>query len=474
MNRVLIVLALRKNNHYRMLSLENVLKSDKAPIVNIAAAEIPDYHGDHGNNRNVKCDAPGIGDIMKYIDKAIQAEGYEHEQLNHYFADLHIHIGSAGGKAVKITASRRLDLRTVIFEDAPRKGLDIAGIVDAGSTLVAAEIENMLAAGELIELEQGGLLACNGVLLIPACEIESREGAHLISYLPNLKSIKKWQKYLRTRVHNLQLSTQKADASFLDIMNLSRDLGGIFCPAHAFTPHKGIYGMWTDKLVNKIGTEAERIQALEIGLSADSKMADRLQETENFTLLSNSDAHSSANIGREYNLMQIKAKNFEEIKWCVEKKKGRRVLANYGLHPRLGKYHRTSCPLCGRISDEEPPPVLECAGCGNTKIIMGVYDRITAIQDYNQDRHPAGRPPYYYRIPLKDLPGIGPMTYNVLLQTFPNEIEVMERIPLEDIIRIAGKKAGAAIQYMRSGKLSISPGGGGKYGKVRINNNANQ
>lgn len=49
------------------------------------------------------------------------------------YGDLHVHIGRAGGKPVKITASRALDLRTILFEDAPRKGLDIIGIVDAGS-----------------------------------------------------------------------------------------------------------------------------------------------------------------------------------------------------------------------------------------------------------------------------------------------------------------------------------------------------
>lgn len=386
------------------------------------------------------------------------------------YADLHIHIGSAGGKAVKITASRRLDLNTVIFEDAPRKGLDIVGVVDAGSTLVAAEIEKMLLSEELQELDQGGLLARNGVLMIPACEIESREGVHLISYFPNLESIKKWQKYFRTRVSNLQLSTQKADAGFLDILSLSQDLGGIFCPAHAFTPHKGIYGIWTDKLAHKIGSAVSRVHALEIGLSADTEMVDRLQETADFTCLSNSDAHSSGNVGREYNLLQIKAKNFEEIRCCIERNRGRRLQANYGLHPRLGKYHRTSCPLCGNISENEPP-VFSCPDCGNSKIIMGVYDRITAIQDYSQAHHPPGRPPYHYRIPLKDLPGIGPKSYSVLLQNFPNEIEIIENAPLEDIIRIAGKKTGLAIQSLRSGELDISPGGGGKYGKVRINNN---
>lgn len=405
---------------------------------------------------------------MKSVESINAEPGDDGETLRNYFADLHIHIGSACNKAVKITASRRMDLRTIIFDDAPRKGLDIVGVVDAGSTLVAFEIEEMLSAGELAEVENGGFMAPNGVLLIAACEVESREGVHLISYLPNLESIKKWQKYLRPRVHNMQLSTQRVAASFQDILKLSLDLEGIFCPAHAFTPHKGIYGLWTDKLVSKIGNDIHDIQALEIGLSADTDLADRLQETSSFTYLSNSDAHSSPNIGREFNLLRIQAKSFQELRLCLQNKDGRRVLANYGLHPRLGKYHRTSCPQCGKISENEPP-VTSCAVCGNSKIIMGVYDRIVAIQDYDSARHPPGRPPYYYRIPLKDLPGIGPRTYNNLLQAFHNEIELMERTPIEEIMGVAGKKAAAAINDMRLGRLIIAPGGGGKYGKVRKN-----
>ena len=381
------------------------------------------------------------------------------------YADLHIHIGSARGRAVKITASRSLQLRSIIYQDAPLKGLDIVGIVDAGSMLVSAELEEMLHAGDLAELDKGGFLARNGVLLIAGCEVESREGVHLISYLPGLAAIKSWQQFLKTRVHNMQLSTQRVNASIMDIVKITEDLKGIFCLAHAFTPHKGVYGMWTDKLARQIGADINHIKVLELGLSSDTDMADTLTETRHFTYVSNSDAHSSPNIGREFNRLEMANKDFQELRLCLENKDGRRVVANYGLHPRLGKYHRSFCPLCDKISEEDPP-VTSCSFCGNPKIVMGVYDRIVAIRDYDNCHHPEGRPPYFYRIPIKDLPGIGPVTYNKLRQAFGNEIEVMETVPIEDISRITGEKTAAVINDMRLGRLSISPGGGGKYGKV--------
>ena len=127
--------------------------------------------------------------------------------MKYYYADLHIHIGCAQGKAVKITASRHLTLRKVLFEDAPRKGLDIVGMVDAGSPLVSAEIKSLLAEGAIKEQPGGGFLAANGVMLVTGCEIETREGIHIIIYLPDLGSVAKLQQYLITRVSNLNLST---------------------------------------------------------------------------------------------------------------------------------------------------------------------------------------------------------------------------------------------------------------------------
>ncbi|MDD4802684.1 MAG: endonuclease Q family protein [Syntrophomonas sp.] len=390
---------------------------------------------------------------------------HETAALTDYFADLHIHIGSAQGKAVKITASRQLQLRTVICNDAPRKGLDIVGVVDSGSVLVSAEIEEMLAEGDLVELEEGGFIARNGVLLITACEVESREGVHLIVYLPYLKSIKEWQVNIRSKVHNMKLSTQKINASIQDIIDLSQHLQGIFCLAHAFTPHKGVYGMWTDKLADKLGEYKAKIKVLELGLSSDTDMADMLSETRDITFLSNSDAHSSPNVGREYNLVRMAAKNFHELKLCLTGQDGRGVMGNYGMHPRMGKYHRTFCPACDKII-ADTPPVKICPWCGNFRTVMGVLDRIVEIRDYEFPRHPGSRPPYYYRIPLKDLPGIGPMTYNRLMAAFPNELELTERISVNDISQAAGLKIAALINDLRLGRLSISPGGGGKYGKV--------
>ncbi|NLB52800.1 MAG: hypothetical protein GX808_07655 [Syntrophomonadaceae bacterium] len=389
--------------------------------------------------------------------------------MQQIFADLHIHLGSAEGKPVKVTASRQLDLKTVLYRDAKIKGLDAVGVIDAVCTNVLKEMEDMLEKKELIELPEGGFLARNGVLLIAGAEIESREGVHNIIYLPGMEQLKTLHKFLKTRVKNMTLSTQKARVSIEELINLSKLLEGVFCPAHVFTPFKGIYGFWTNNLRTRLGANTDQFYTLELGLSADTYMADMLKETRSFTFLSNSDAHSSANIGREYNLLRLRAKNFTEIKMAIENREGRKVAANYGMDPLLGKYHRSYCNDCQLITPMMPP-VRTCSQCGHKNMVMGVMDRIAEIRDYEEPHHPVGRPPYHYRVPLKSLPGIGPKTIEKLLSYFESEIEVMERADTEKIAKLIGTAAAVQIEQMRSGRMTIKPGGGGYYGKVTAGN----
>lgn len=392
--------------------------------------------------------------------------------MQQIYADLHIHLGSAGGKPVKITASRQLDLKTVLYHDAKSKGLDAVGIIDAACTNVLKEIEIMVQEGELQELPEGGFLARNGVLLIAGAEIESREGFHSIIYVPGLEQLKTLHKYLKTRVKNMTLSTQKARISIEELINLTKLLDGIFCAAHVFTPFKGIYGLWTDKLRPRLGLNTDQINAIELGLSADTIMADMLKETRNFTFLSNSDAHSSANIGREYNLLRLGARNFIELKMAIENQAGRKVTANYGMDPLMGKYHRSYCNDCCLITPNKPPVVV-CSVCGRKNMVKGVMDRIVEIRDYEEPHHPVGRPPYNYRVPLKALPGVGPKTIGKLLQHFDNEIEIVERAEIQKIAKVVGPAVAGQIEAMRNGRMTIKPGGGGYYGKVTPGNSDN-
>ena len=126
-----------------------------------------------------------------------------------------------------------------------------------------------------------------------------------------------------------------------DLVDIVEKYNGIVIPAHIFTPHKSYYGNCTDRLKDIFKEKYDKIFAVELGLSSDTFLADEISELENKTFVTNSDAHSLPKIAREYNKMQVEDISFKEIVKALKNEDGRKVLANYGLDPKLGKYHRS-------------------------------------------------------------------------------------------------------------------------------------
>lgn len=382
------------------------------------------------------------------------------------YADLHVHIGRAGGKAVKITASEQMTLEAVLHSTRTNKGLDMVGVVDCGSPLVLEEIKQMLDRGLLQMRRNQDLIGLNGVSLILGAEMESREGAHFITYLPDLQALETWQKIMRKKVSNLNLSTQKSAATAAELMDIALGLEGLFVVAHAFTPHKGAYGCWVKRLHEGFRGKETRIHGLELGLSADTAMAGLIGETGRFALLSNSDAHSLPYLAREYNQLRVESAGFHELKLALAGENGRMIIGNYGMDPRLGKYHRSYCIGCDWIADT-PEPIFTCPACGKI-MIPGVWDRIMTICDSGsaEKEEKIGRPPYHYRVPLSFIPGMGPKTLEKLRNALGTDIAISEEAEINAIKKVAGASIAAYIHAMRRGELLLQPGGGGKYGRV--------
>lgn len=393
------------------------------------------------------------------------------ELLVEYYGDLHIHIGcTEDGRPVKVTASRSQTLRGVLEEAVSRKGLDIVGIVDAASPNVFRELAGMVQRGELRELSSGGLRYREKLTVIAGVELETMEdgggSAHWLAYFPFLESLREFSGFLSKYVNNLGFSTQQCHLPARLLLRKVKALGGVFFPAHAFTPHKGVYGQCTRRLKTLFEEEDfESLFVLELGLSADSGLADRIGELQDFTFLSNSDAHSLRNIGREFNVFLMEEASWEEMVKALKRSCGRKVTANYGLNPKLGKYHRTFCQSCQKIA-AGAPPVLSCESCGSLNVVKGVLDRIMEIADWPEPRHPEHRPPYIYHLPLSFLPGVGEKTAKKLLERFGSEIYVLHKADRKELIEVIGLKRSDAILQAREGRLAIDPGGGGRYGKV--------
>lgn len=389
--------------------------------------------------------------------------------MKDYFADLHIHIGAdREGNPVKITASRRLHFARIAREAYHRKGLDMVGIIDCASPRVIADIEELLDSGEMEELPAGGI-SYRELVIIPGAEVESSEESggqvHYLAYFPTLEQIKEFSAVMDQYITNINLSSQMSGLPGSDLLQIVDGLGGIFVPAHAFTPHKSFYGRAFSTFAEGFSeAEWEKIPALELGLSADTYLADRLSELEDKNYLSNSDAHSPGKIAREYNILRLENLNFREFGRALKGVEGRGIAGNYGLDPRLGKYHRSFCPDCEESFRGEEP-VLTCPQCESGKLVTGVRDRLLAIGD-REDGVRAGRPEYVHQVPLADIPGIGPRTLEKLLAAFGTEMEVIHEADFSRLQEVVGEKIADNIIRARSGTIEIIPGGGGNYGRV--------
>jgi len=393
--------------------------------------------------------------------------------MKEYFMDLHVHIGRSNrGTPVKVTASQDLTLENIARECKYRKGIDIVGIVDCASPEVIDDISRLINLGEMKPLQEGGLIFQDRVTIILASEVETREKdggvSHQIAFFPYLDEIKEFSKILSSLVTNANLSSQNCKISAQEIFQIIDRIGGILIPAHAFTPHKSVYGNCVRRLGEMFNPSTlKKIPAIELGLSADTEIADRLKELSRYTFLTNSDAHSLPKIGREYNIVELEEANFKEVLLALKRKEGRRIKANYGLDPKLGKYHRTFCESCN-YTTTNAPPIFKCEKCGSNNVAKGVLDRIVEIGDYQQSLSPDHRPPYFHQIPLEFVPGIGKKTLEKLFNYYGTEMHILHRASYQEINQIVGFEIANNILLARQGLLKLSPGGGGRYGKVKV------
>ena len=270
---------------------------------------------------------------------------------------------------------------------------------------------------------------------------------------------------MSNHIKNITLSTQRSNISGYELIDIVEKYNGILIPAHCFTPFKSYYGNCVDKMKDIFKEKFNKIFAIELGLSADTYLADMISELENKTFVTNSDAHSLPKIAREYNKMMVEDISFKEVVKALKNEDNRKVLCNYGLDPKLGKYHRTFCDNCNQVI-ETKEPVAACPYCGSNKVTFGVFDRIELIKDKKESKSPTNRPPYIYQVPLTFIPGLGAKTIDKLLNVFGTEMDILHKLSKDDIESVVGEKVANTIISAREGNIKIQAGGGGVYGKL--------
>ncbi len=260
--------------------------------------------------------------------------------MEEYNCDLHIH-----GR-YSVASSKNINFSS-LTQTAKKKGLHCLGTGDILQKDWLKEAEEKLE-------KRFGSYYHKEIFFILQTEIECAESVHHVVFLPDFSSVYELRKILTPFTKNIDgaLSGRiHVSLSPEELVEKIISVNGLIGPAHAFTPFKSIFrwGKYT-KLQDCYGSNSSQIKFLELGLSADTSMAQQLNSISNVEFLSNSDAHSDSviSLGREFNRFLCEIPNFEEIEAVLLKKDGRKIVLNAGLDPRMGKYYTIFCNKCRR------------------------------------------------------------------------------------------------------------------------------
>ncbi len=382
-------------------------------------------------------------------------------------ADLHLHSRFSGA------TSNKMSIKTISLE-APRKGVDV---VSTGDCLHSGWLKEI----RQCEVVDEGTFELNGTRFILGVEIEAEKRVHHLVYFPSVSALWDFKERIKTKSKNLEKDGRpNVKMSGEDLAQIAKDVDALIGPAHAFTPYTAMYAYY-NSLEDCYGDLADYVSFLELGLSADSDLADKIKELHRLTFLTNSDCHSAhpVRLAREFNRFEVEAKTFQQIKRAILRIDGCRPVLNVGLPPQEGKYHESACRKCHTHYTLEDAKRRKWRCMCGKKIKIGVKDRINERSNFTRPIHPGHRPKYIHLIPLAEIitKAVGqrnPFTqtvtkrWNELVDAFGSEINVLIDVDIGDISRVTAPAITEAIQAFREGNILIHPGGGGEYGKIEL------
>jgi len=262
------------------------------------------------------------------------------------------------------------------------------------------------------------------------------------------------------------------------VLNSSQDC--FIVPAHIWTPWFSIFGSKSgfDSLEECFEDYTKYIYAGETGLSSNPAMNWRVSNLDKIALISNSDAHSPAKIGREANVFDTEINYFKIIE-AIKAKDLNKFLYTIEFFPEEGKYHYDGHRVCDvSLSPQESRKYNGlCPVCGKP-LTLGVLNRVEELADRLIGIKPEKAIPFKSLIPLgeiiADVLGLGTGTkavareYNNLIENFKSEFEILLNVSYQDLKSATSAEISQGIIRVREGKVDLIPGYDGVYGKIKI------
>ena len=389
-----------------------------------------------------------------------------------FIADLHIH--SRFSRAT----SKQLSPRHLAAW-ARCKGINVLGTGDFTHPQWRDELRQ-----QLVRDEASGLYRLSG----PAEELDFLQGktppdadGPLFLLQTEISSIYKRQGKVR-KVHNLIFVPTLDDADRLsqrlelvgnlhsdgrpilgldsrDLLEMTLDVcpEAVLIPAHVWTPWFALFGSKSgfDRLEDCFDDLSSHIFALETGLSSDPGMNRMVSQLDGYALISNSDAHSGANLGREANFF-AGAPSYDGIFAALRAAARRlppeqqpqdcRFLGTMEFYPEEGKYHLDGHRACGVVLEPREALALDniCPVCGKP-LTIGVLHRVCELADRETPASLLHEPEALPLIPLPELVGeilgVGSGSrkvqdrYAALLRELGPDLDILCRMDEEQVRR---------------------------------------
>jgi len=393
-----------------------------------------------------------------------------------FIADFHIH-----SKYSRAT-SRDMDLDHLV-NWASLKGISLLGTGDFTHYLWLQELKSKL------KPAGSGIFSYRGVNFILTAELSniySKGGQgrriHNVVFAPDFKTVEKISEELSGFGN---LSADGRPMLGLDCVSLVEIILGanpdcFIVPAHVWTPWYGLFGTNSgfDTIEECFEKYTKDIYALETGLSSDPEMNWRWSALDRFSLISNSDAHSPSRLGREANVFDCEM-DYYAIMDTLKKKDKRRLLYTIEFFPQEGKYHFDGHRNCSILyaPEESKKKNNICPVCGRP-LTIGVMHRVEQLGDRAKGFVLENAIPFKCLIPFNEIiaaaKGLGKdaksveQEYRLLVQRLGSELDILINLPEEELIKSCAPRVARGIMNVRQGKVRITPGYDGVYGKIEL------
>jgi len=390
-------------------------------------------------------------------------------------ADLHIHSRFARA------TSKSIDIPNLV-KYAKIKGLDLLGTGDFQHPEWSKELEGLEEREGILYYQDFPFLWQTEISLMYSQGGKGRR-VHYLILAPSKEVVKQITQFLQSKgrldYDGRPIFGFSSVVLAEEMEKISKDIEII--PAHSWTPWFGIFGSMSgfDSLKEAFQDKADRIHAIETGMSSDPEMNWRIKELNEKSIVSFSDIHSfwPWRLGREATIFTGEL-NYKNI---LQQIRENSFKATVETDPAYGKYHWDGHRNCKFSCSPEESRKLNniCPKCGK-ELVIGVENRVEELATNPKGFMPKNAKPFYKILPLHELIALAKAStlaskktwavYNQLIEKFGNEFNILLKAEKTELAKLLGdEKLVELIMDNRIGNLKIVPGYDGTYGKLELN-----